>query len=387
MAQKDQTIEYLMQLLRFEVFGKPLPADFAPDSEQWTQLHALAKRHALAHLVESAAKKTGLPVPFGTDEMNRAVMQFVRRTRTVHQLRATLEAAGIPFILLKGTVLCGYYPEAWMRSSTDLDVLVRSEDAEAAIRALCGQAGYIRGETAPHDFQLFSPEKISVELHHRPIMPETFPRAAEILDGVWQTAVPVGGSSAEMRMSEENFYLYHIAHMMKHFCNGGCGIRFFVDLQLLVQRGEHHAEACKRVLKKCNMLPFAEAAERLAGAWFADGSMDDLHEMEQFLMNGGIFGSTANSSALRQEAGGHGAYLLRRFFPRYDDVKYYFPPLLKHRWLLPYYWVVRLISLCEPKRRRRILNEYKTSLHVQKEDVGEAARLKKQLGIDAAASE
>ena len=34
-------------------------------------------------------------------------------------------------------------------------------------------------------------------------------------------------------MTDEMFYFYHIAHMAKHFEEGGCGIRPFIDLWTL----------------------------------------------------------------------------------------------------------------------------------------------------------
>ena len=41
-----------------------------------------------------------------------------------------LEKAQIPFVPLKGSVIRKYYPEAWMRTSSDIDVLVHKEDVE-----------------------------------------------------------------------------------------------------------------------------------------------------------------------------------------------------------------------------------------------------------------
>lgn len=376
------TTKYLMLLLRNVVFAEPLPEDFAPDEELWQEIHALAKRHHLSHLVEAAVKRSRLPINLGTAHMDQAIVRYVCRDYVSNQIRTTLKTAGIPFIFLKGAVLQTYYPEAWMRTSSDIDVLVRSSDIDAAVHALCEAAGFRRGEVAAHDIQLISQSNVSLELHHRLIMPEAFPRAAEVLDSLWTVATPIDGESCEYRMPETYFYLYHIAHMMKHFRNGGCGIRFFLDLKLMRQQGGFDDKACKALVEQCGMLPFAEAVEKLAEAWFGAGDIAGLETMENYVLSGGIYGTIHNSVAVQQEKDGRSGYLLHRFFPPYDRMKYEHPILQKHRWLLPYFWGRRLLRLCSASVRRRVLHEYRVGREKKKEGFDDLSSMMKQLGMD-----
>ena len=380
MLQHNLTPQYLFPLLRSAVYAEPLPDGFAPEEADWQQIISFAGFHHLTHLVEYAAQKNGLRTDGA--EKDRAVMQYLRRDLATEQIRAVLNAAGIPFILLKGAVLQGYYPEAWMRTSSDVDVLVRREDLDAAEAALCAQAGFRRGVVAAHDIQLISPANASLELHHILILPELFPAAAAELDRVWDTAVPVKEDGYEYRMEDSLFFLYHIAHMMKHFRNGGCGIRFFLDLRLIEQQPGHDAAACKALAERCGMLPFTEAAERLAEAWFGCGSASGLETMEQYVLSGGIYGTTRNAVAVQKEENGSGGYLLQRLFPPMSGMKYEHPILRKQPWLLPFFWVKRLFRLCRGSVRKRVLREYKTSRTIKDEHVDTVSAMMKQLGMD-----
>lgn len=60
----------------------------------------------------------------------------------LEQIGKTLEKANIPFILLKGSVIRKYYPESWMRTSCDIDILVNELDLNSAIRLLCDSLRY-----------------------------------------------------------------------------------------------------------------------------------------------------------------------------------------------------------------------------------------------------
>ena len=57
--------------------------------------------------------------------------------------------------------------------------------------------------------------------------------SCEVLKNVWQSAFLQKKKEHCYEMTDEMFYFYHIAHMAKHFEEGGCGIRPFIDLWTL----------------------------------------------------------------------------------------------------------------------------------------------------------
>ncbi len=58
-----------------------------------------------------------------------------------------------------------------------------------------------------------------------------------ILETVWEHASPVKEGEYCYRMTEEFFLFHQITHATYHFISGGCGIRPFIDLALLLQKG------------------------------------------------------------------------------------------------------------------------------------------------------
>ena len=66
-------------------------------------------------------------------------------------------------------------------------------------------------------------------------------------------------SKFRYEMTDEFFYFYHIAHMAKHFENGGCGIRPFVDLVVLDRMDSENFSKRDELLKSGGLLQFARA--------------------------------------------------------------------------------------------------------------------------------
>lgn len=58
----------------------------------------------------------------------RVVYCYKRMNYEYEQVCDALEKAEIPFIPLKGVVIREYYPEPWMRTSCDIDILVREKN-------------------------------------------------------------------------------------------------------------------------------------------------------------------------------------------------------------------------------------------------------------------
>ena len=129
-----------------------------------SELYRLSKAHDVAHLVGDALNKSGVfeNLPADLDENERAAISKVKEkfdeqiftavyryeniNYELERLKETLEEAKIPFIPLKGSVIRKYYPEPWMRTSCDIDILVREEDLNLAVRTLCDSLKYTSGE-------------------------------------------------------------------------------------------------------------------------------------------------------------------------------------------------------------------------------------------------
>ena len=109
-------------------------------------LYALAKRHDVAHLLAIALQGKLLPGDVSAS-LRRQYMGAVFRTEQLlaeqAAITAALEEAGLVFLPLKGAVLRALYPEPYLRTSCDIDVLVHECDLAAVKGVLIDKLDYM----------------------------------------------------------------------------------------------------------------------------------------------------------------------------------------------------------------------------------------------------
>ncbi len=317
------------------------------------ELVALAKRYDVAPMLATALIENGLISADNAGagaEIARAVLRCEEQKRELGAVSAVFENVGIPFIALKGAVLRGYYSEAWLRTSCDIDILVHPENLDRAVLCLTESLGYTKKGRTAHDVSLLSECGVNVELHFDLVEEGRANNAIEILKSVWESTTLCAGCGYQYQMSDAFFYFYHIAHMAKHFENGGCGIRPFVDLWLLDNVEGADFAARRELLERGGLLKFADSTRQLCRVWFDGEPSDDVSlAMQEFIFSGGIYGSTDNRVAIKKsKSGGRLGYLFSRVFVPYERLKRYYPVLEKHRWLMPVMQVRRWFMLLRP---------------------------------------
>ena len=352
------------------------------------ELYALARKHDMAHIAAQGLSDLGL---LGTDEISAkfqkqqmlAVYRYQRLNYELERICQTLEDAKIPFIPLKGSVIRQYYPEPWMRTSCDIDVLVHEEDLERAIECLVTQHQYVNEGRNYHDVSLFSPNGVHVELHFDLIEDEYANGANKLLSKVWDYASPKVGCQYFFEMTDEMFYFYHMAHMAKHVEYGGCGIRPFLDLWILDHRVQHDPAQRDLLLEEGKLFTFAKACRKLSEVWFSNVLSDDVSiQMQKYILHGGIYGNLDNRVAVQQKRrGGKVRYIMSRIFLSYDSLKVLYPTLQKHRWLTPIMQVRRWFRLLLKGRMKQSLHELNVNQTMAQEKIAETAELLTKLGL------
>ena len=320
------------------------------------EIYQLSKAHDVAHLVGDALNKSGVfeNLPADLDANERAAIAKVKEkfdeqiftavyryeniNYELEPLKETLEEAKIPFIPLKGSVIRKYYPEPWMRTSCDIDILVREEDLNLAVRTLCDSLKYTSGEKTSHDIKMYSENGVHLELHFSLIESDVVSKADIPLQLVWNYVQPINGTSRHA-MNDEMFYYYHIAHMAKHFVHGGCGVRPFADLWLYNRVNTGNTNKRNKLLSDGELLKFSEEAENLAAAWFGNKEYNEItQEMEDYILQGGVYGTLKQNLAMSQnKKGGKFRHLMSRIFLSYKDMEVYYPSLKKCPILFPFY--------------------------------------------------
>ena len=174
-----------------------------PEVSAWflIEVYKLSKAHDVAHLVGDALNKSGVfeNLPADLDENERAAIAKVKEkfdeqiftavyryeniNYELERLKETLEEAKIPFIPLKGSVIRKYYPEPWMRTSCDIDILVKEKDADNAAEYLQTQLQYGVDRKGQHDVSVFTASNVHVELHFK-LLDSDFKQVKDLID-VW----------------------------------------------------------------------------------------------------------------------------------------------------------------------------------------------------------
>ncbi len=387
----QRTVEKVFfALIRFEINGDELCDEMKNliTPEMLPALFKLSKRHDLAHLIGDALDKNDL-LPDGTEakkrflqERNMAVYRYEQIQYEFEQICETLEKAKVPFIPLKGSIIRSFYPEPWMRTSCDIDILVDKSNLEQAKAYLVRDLEYqVENVESSHDISLYAPSGVHLELHHSLVEEGSAQSSSDILYGVWENVVE--SHSYQKEMLDEIFYFYHVAHMAKHFEIGGCGVRPFLDSYLLLHHAQYRTEACYRLLRQGRLLTFAKAVEETSNVWFGKKETTSLsREMQDYILYAGMYADTENRAAVQQaKKGGRIQYLWSRIFLPYEQLKLQYPNLEKRKFLLPFYQVKRWFRLLFGKDSKNVSRELKANVYLQSDKKERIAKLLKDLEL------
>lgn len=382
------TIQLLFALLRSAICGTKLTekekslfsAGILPE------LGAIAGKHDVINLLAWGLKQNSLVDENDAEnERNifKAVYRFEQINYEIDRLCEALESLEIPFVPLKGAVIRKYYPEPWMRTSCDIDVLVHEQDVEKVVEALVNNCGYAREGKTSHDVSLYSRSGVNVELHYALVEDGIAKDSSSVLNSVWNYITVMDGCKGLCEMSDKMFYFYHIAHMAKHFENGGCGIRTFVDLWLLDNIDSADKIGRDELLAQGGLRKFTEAVRKLSKIWFENAEYDDVsRQMEAYVLCGGVYGTNENRIAVQQhKKGGRIQYAMSKIFLPYDEIKFYYPVLEKHRWLTPFMEVRRWGKLIFCGYAKRTVRELKYNQSISATENEMTKILLKSIGL------
>lgn len=381
----ENLIRAMTDLIASEVCGKPLDkSQYVFTDEELAELYKLSKNHDLAHLVGNALIKNDL---IQNDEIKAkfqkqimiAVYRYEKMNYELGRLRTALNEAQILFIPLKGSVLRQYYPEPWMRTSCDIDILVHDEQVDETAQVIVRKLGYNYEKKNYHDISLMSDSRVHLELHHS--IKENKANIDVLLAEYRRYTVPFEGY--EYQFTNEFFLFHQIAHASYHFLGGGCGIRPFLDIWVLNHRIDFDREKREKLLSDGGLDVFAKQAELLSEVWFGNAEHTEItKQMERYILRGGVYGTTANRVAVQQQKqGGKMKYALSKIFISYDVIKFHYPILQKHKWLTPIMEVRRWGKLIFCGHLKRTVKELKYNSTISEDAAVETRTLLKNVGL------
>lgn len=390
MNQREPINTVLFQVIQSEICGKRLDETFFEDLslETLEQLYRLTKFHDITHIIASALNKHRILL---RDEISQKyktqLMMSVYRYENINyelkKISDIFENNRIAFLPLKGAVLRKLYPEPWMRTSCDIDILIYPEDVKKAISVL-SEVGFVQQKTTTtYDYQLQSESGVHLELHFSLKQDASILQAETVLENVWNECELAAESSFQYCMSNEMLIFYHIVHMANHFTYGGCGIRPIIDLWLMINKIDIDYDKLRAMLLQSKLINFYEASVELSKVWLENAPHNDItFGMEQFILRGGVYGNEV-TSAVMKAAKGEGkikSFLKLLFLPR-ANLEVSYPNLRKYPVLLPFYQVKRWFRVFDRKKRKQIEEMIAARNTVEKNDENQAQSLLLHLGL------
>ena len=277
--------ELFLKLLSCALHSEfPEARDFTGLEEaSWRRIHRLAASHAVPAFVGDrilTLPKEALPnrdmrlMIFSEIELTRRGNAYL--TKALGQLQKTYEAAGLPFILLKGLSLGCFYPDATLRSGGDLDILFHSDADYERGNELLRKAGHKLHDDSEvrYGHTAFTYGRTIVENHARAVFFD-YKRHNRHFDALIQEAISSGslitqhhGDYTIKTLPHELNVVYIFIHLFFHWLHWGVGFRQYSDWLLMMTRlkGQLDEEKILSMAKDLDILYpmqlFAQAAIR-----------------------------------------------------------------------------------------------------------------------------
>lgn len=383
---KQRECNYLIELIKNVLHNKKTIYNKNID---YNEVYKIAKKHKVESFVYESCKD------FNLGELNKILEEDNTKNVCKVAVQETekdlisnlLEENKIKYIALKGSILRNMYPKIELREMVDLDFLYEKEKQEE-VKDLLLNLGYsIKIYNNGKDDVYFKKPFMNVEMH-RYLVEEQFEMDKYCQD-IWDKLQLVDNKKYEYKFSDEDFYIFMIVHIVKHFITSGIGIRSFIDVYVYLNKKTNlDFNYINDELTKLGINKFNNKVIELINIWFEGKESNEV--MDCFAKNiflNGSYGTKKNEltiSLAKQEKkdikSKKKKYIFRKLFPTFKDMKKRNPILNKMPFLLPWFYMTRLFKgLFKFKKHRK---EIKDIDYITKEEINEINYLYKELGLD-----
>lgn len=338
------------------------------------QIYRLAKAHTLRAAVYIALRSAGVENRPFQQAYNKAVRKNVMLDVERTAIFERFEQQGIWYMPLKGSILKELYPENGMREMADNDVLYDSTK-QSEVKKIMLSMGYSAesvGKTH-HDVYMKQPV-LNFELHTK-----LFGATSDFYayyENPKRLMKLNEDSKYGFHFSDEDFYVYMLAHEYKHFSGGGTGLRSLLDCYVFLQhKGDTlNWEYIHEQTKQLDIAGFEREQRELADKVFSSVTFPELTQHEQELLDYYLtsctYGTTTRAGEnmvkktySKSKSKTKLEYIWRRIFPDMNHMKTWFPFFYKHKLLLPIGYIWRIIRAPFIRKERikaelKALNKY-----------------------------
>lgn len=302
---------------------------------------------------------------------NKSIAKNLMMDAAREQLFAFLEKRGIWHMILKGTVLCRMYPEYGTRQIADNDILFDSAFRQE-VHDWFVEQGYDVWTFQKNNHDQYHKKPVyNFEMHVSLFRENEQSQLAQYYRSVKEKLIRKPDKKFEYSMTDEDFYLYIVAHIYKHYAGKGTGLRSLLDIYIYNKKKDHmDRKYLDQEFDKMGILAFENEFRNLAQKILApEATIEALSEKEQDMLEEVLFSYTYGTIQkywnyqLRMidpnrdniSAGIKFRYLIHRLFPSRAEMEQwceqYAPYFLRHKRLMPAARVWRIVKASEKGKK------------------------------------
>lgn len=355
----NKTVNCLIDIMAAALGARPLNTDLR--GVDFHALLRLAEFHKLDIPMYYVLRDAeGVPEDISNELKKRQEinsLKFAVVGAETEYLNSKFQEANIPYMLLKGSVIRELYPHPDMRTSCDVDYLIKRDDSDR-VEELMTASGFSFDNRNSGVDTYNKPPFVCIEIH-RALMSghEEF----DCLHSLWENSVPLADADIGRKMCHDDFYIYTIVHIAKHITYGGSGIRPIMDMYLYLKNYESRLnwEYIYSTLASVGLDTLGRELKILCEHWFSEGGKSDVTaELSEYVVESGIFGTVSNAEAQQEvykktnSAISKRPNFLKVAFLSYKNMALRYPSLKKVPFLLPIYWLIRIFDVLLHKREK-----------------------------------
>ena len=336
---------YILELLKCAITNTTPSAP--NESLDWDVVFNYAKIHRIVPVLYFSIQKLPKDIKLKVTNLDQYKLAYksnlvddANRENEISIITKLLTSNDVDYILLKGSVTKHFYPDTSMRMMSDVDILYRNADSKD-IKSLLEDNGYTQTKSTPKDAMYLSSNKLVKVEMQQSLLDDGFTDWLKYLDTIWDRCIKK--TDNEYTMTPEDFYIYHIVHMAKHFINGGIGLRHVLDIWVIKNHYQDlDSVYTEKFFKELSLNKFENKVTDLCEYWFEDNIRSDKKTIDlisEYIFENGAFGNISQQSA-NEAATGSTSSTKEKIFPSKQTMANYYGDIItNHPITIPFYWI------------------------------------------------
>lgn len=326
-----------------------------PSREQINKLNIsvlakIANTHSLTAMTAYALESVGLKEKTFEEAKYLSIRKNIVLDTERSKIITELEKQKIWYCVLKGCIIKDWYPVSGMRQMADNDILV-DENKSVVVKKIMEELGFTtvlfqKGhQDVYHKLPIYN-----FEMHSRLFEPRHDSRLYSYYCNIQSKLIKDSGNKYGYHFSDEDFYIYYVAHEYKHFIGAGTGLRSLVDTYVILRHFENKLD-WKYIYKELNILGidgFESDNRRLAIDLFTGNrlSVEQKHMLDRYIFSGtyGNFETRLNNSNVGKSVVSKIKYILGRLSISEQTLKEFYPFFYKYKIFRPILYIEKLVN-------------------------------------------